>query len=117
MRNRRPIIIDGVQYRSIAEACRDRNVNRLGLHPNIVRERLRQGYTIYDAFNKPYFDMPRKVRNKRFTYRQTECISGDLIAMMCANPYINIYGLTKSTIMSRIKRGWSIERAFKTPLR
>lgn len=84
---------------TLANLCRRFNAN----YANIC-SRLYQGFTIEEAFEKPY----RKTRMMNLT------VNGETATV---KEWANRHGLNSSVVCERINAGWPVEKALKTPLR
>ena len=77
-----------------------------GLCYDTLRSRLRDGWSIEDAFSKPHFDGGIDVTGNIIT------IDGEThnVTWWCEKN-----GIAKSTFYRRLKRGWSVEKAATMP--
>ena len=94
----KPIIVEGVSYKSITEACKHYN-----LDPKRIIYRLNNGWSVEEAFGfveKEKIVEPITITVEGRTYNS--------IAEACKH-----YNLRSGKVYGRINRGWSIEEAFE----
>lgn len=94
---------NGVNYSSLRGLCRE-----LDLSYSLIESRIRSGWSLEDAVNKPKaISKSRKGNGKPFSYKGKEYRS---ISSFCKEN-----GLIYPTVKHRIESGWSFEDAISKP--
>lgn len=105
--NRTPVTVEGVEYKSMTEACRHYGLTE-GFWFDKVSRRIRSGWTIEQAFNlEP--PPPKKAPNNKITvcYGQTYNSHTELA---------EAYGLAQTVVSQRIREGMTPEQAVRRPI-
>lgn len=94
MKNEKPIVVNGIKYRSIAEACRE-----LKLYDCTIRSRLSAGKTLDEAFNMEIIPRNKPIVVNGVKYRS--------ISEACRE-----LNLCSQTIRNRLRAGKTLDEAF-----
>lgn len=101
------ITINGKTYKSLIEACEDKDLNIYNISYDTLAIRIHRGEEITEELFRESRQVSVGVRKpvingKRYTKMEEAC----------KDPILNIHGLTHTTILARVKRGMTLEQAF-----
>lgn len=102
--NSRQVVINGKVYKSLAEACRDKQLNKHGLSYNTIRHRVKKGHSLEEAFSIPNIEQLRKIKIKGKEYKS--------LHHACMDKELNKHGLSYTLIVERVNLGLTLEEAF-----
>ncbi|MDO8714049.1 MAG: GIY-YIG nuclease family protein [Polynucleobacter sp.] len=91
------VIVDGKSFKTIKEACQVH-----GLNPETIRARIRNGYSVQDAFSG-IFKERRSGVAKTISFKGTEYPSIEALGEK--------FLIKASVISKRLKRGWTLSQA------
>ena len=91
------VFVDGQSYKTIKEACQVH-----GLNPETIRARIRNGYTVQDAFSGKFKErhsgLAKSISFKGIKYPSIEALGETFL-------------IKASVISRRLKRGWTLSQA------
>ena len=92
----------GIEYQSISEMCRT-----YGIRNQTYRERIKLGFTVEQALTTPV--------NSQVSFKNIICQDHLGNTYRSLNEMCRHYNVTRYQYQSRIKLGWSVEKALTTP--
>lgn len=104
-----------IEYRGVTRCLMDW-CEILGLSYDTIKQRLAAGYSVADAFEKPFVGYEERSRNRSKAIVEPNHMLTFNGVTKCIAEWVEITGLPFPTIRNRIVRGkWSVERALTTP--
>ena len=92
------VTYNGITYRSLQLAC-----DRLGIHPNTVRQQYK---------NIPFEQAVEQILKNKKRFSCTDHLGNEFKSMV---DMAEFYHISYSTFFNRLNRKWSLKRALTTP--